>query len=625
MASIESPGAATGPVDPSSIYLGRLEARRAARAGLGRGEGAVANLRVALFAAAIAVGWLASGGRLGWAWIVVPVAGFVGLVVAHARLKAAIRRAERASAYYERGLDRVEDRWSGRGEDGSRFADVAHPFADDLDLFGPGSLFQRVNTARTLAGESTLAGWLKAPQADARTIRDRQEAVADLAGRLDLREELDGLGDDVRDGLDAPGLIAWGDGPAILPDPRLRFVALALASVAVPTFAAWVYGLAVEWEIVPTLSVGGLTFRGTGPTPFFVAALLELGFWGLLQKRLRRVLGPVDRRSADLDLLADLLYRLEREEFDAPVLRDLRDGLSAVGEPPSRQIARLARLVRRIDSMRNPMIGPLAALTLAGTRLGFDVEAWRLRSGRAIAGWIDAVGRFEAFASLGAYAFENPDDVRPDFEDDDALFDAEAVGHPLIPRGRVVRNSIRLGDGVRVLVVSGSNMSGKSTMLRTVGVNAVLAMVGAPARASRLRLSPMHLGATLRVQDSLQAGTSRFYAELTRLRQVVGLAGGEPPLLFLLDEIFHGTNSEDRRVGAEGVVRGLIDRGAIGLVTTHDLALAAIAVRLAPRAANVHFSDRFEDGRLVFDYTMKPGVVEHSNALALMRAVGLDV
>ena len=160
-----------------------------------------------------------------------------------------------------------------------------------------------------------------------------------------------------------------------------------------------------------------------------------------------------------------------------------------------------------------------------------------------------------------------------------------------------------------MLVVSGSNMSGKSTMLRTVGINAVLAMVGAPVRAERLRLSPLLLGATLRVQDSLQAGTSRFYAELTRLRQVVALAGGSRPLLFLLDEIFHGTNSDDRRVGAEGVVRGLIDRGAIGLVTTHDLALAAIADGLAPLAANVHFSDRFEDGSLVFDYTMKPGVV----------------
>jgi hypothetical protein len=625
LATIEATETATAKTAPADIYRHRLDDRRAERDRLGRHEGTVANLRVGLFAVTAVVAWLAWGERIGWGWIVVPIAGFVGLVVVHERLKRLIHRAGRAVAYYERGLDRVEDRWPDGGEDGTRFADEGHPFAGDLDLFGRGSLFQRINTARTLAGEATLAAWLKTPQAPVEIIRARQEAVADLAARLDLREELDSLGDDVRDGLDADAIIAWGEAPAILPGRRVRTLTLVLATIAVPTFVAWALGLAVSWGWTPPLTFAGMIFEGTGPTPFFAAALLELGLWFALRTRIGRVLGPVDRRAAELERLAGLLHRIEREEFAAPALRSIRDGLSVAGEPPSRRIGRLARLVRRVDSLRNPMVGPVAALTMAGTRLAFDVESWRVGSGPAIAGWIDAVGRVEAFASLGAYAFENPDDVTPEVVDHGALFDAEALGHPLIPLAKVVRNSIRLGDGLRVLVVSGSNMSGKSTMLRTVGVNAVLAMVGAPARAVRLRLSPLYLGATLRIQDSLQAGASRFYAELTRLRQVVGLAGGEPPLLFLLDEIFHGTNSDDRRIGAEGVVRGLIDRGAIGMVTTHDLALAAIADRLAARAANVHFSDRFEDGRLVFDYTMRPGVVEHSNALALMRAVGLDV
>ena len=623
MATIEATEVATGPTRPAAEYHRRLEARRAARSRLGRREGLVANLRVALFAVALAVGWLASAGRLGWGWIALPIAGFVGLVVAHARLKAAIRRAERAAAYYERGLDRVEDRWPGRGEDGARFADDGHPFAADLDLFGPGSLFQRVNAARTLAGESTLAAWLKAPQADPATIRGRQGAVADMAARLDLREDLDGLGDDVRDGLDAEALVAWGEAPPHLPGTSARLAVRVLALLAAPAFALWAFRLGVEADWFPPIVLGERDFDGLGPSPFLLVAVVEIALWLSLHKGIGRVLGPVDRRAADLDRLAGLLHRLEGEEFAADVLRRARDGIAVEGERPSRQIARLARIVRRIDSLRNPIVGPFAAIVMAGTRLAFEVEGWRLASGRAIAGWIDAVGTFDAYASLGAYAFENPDDVAPEFVEGEALFDAEALGHPLIPKGRAVRNAIRLGDGLRVLVVSGSNMSGKSTMLRTVGVNAVLAMVGAPARAARLRLSSLNLGATLRVQDSLQAGTSRFYAELTRLRQVVGLAGGEPPLLFLLDEIFHGTNSDDRRVGAEGVVRGLIDRGAIGLVTTHDLALATIADQLSPRAANVHFSDHFEDDRLVFDYTMRPGVVEHSNALALMRAVGL--
>jgi DNA mismatch repair ATPase MutS len=194
-----------------------------------------------------------------------------------------------------------------------------------------------------------------------------------------------------------------------------------------------------------------------------------------------------------------------------------------------------------------------------------------------------------------------------------------------VPLAKCVRNDIRLDEELRVLLVSGSNMSGKSTMLRTVGINTVLALAGAPVRAARLKISPLVVGATLRIQDSLMAGQSRFFAELLRGRQLVDLARGRPPLLFLLDEIFHGTNSADRRHGAEAVVCGLVQSGAIGLVTTHDLSLTHIVEVLAPRAANVHFADHIENGRMVWDYKMRPGVVQNSNAIALMRAVGLDV
>ena len=188
-----------------------------------------------------------------------------------------------------------------------------------------------------------------------------------------------------------------------------------------------------------------------------------------------------------------------------------------------------------------------------------------------------------------------------------------------------MRNDLHLGDPVRVLIVSGSNMSGKSTLLRTVGINAVLALAGAPVRARQLRISPLALGATVRILDSLQAGSSHFYAEITRLRVLMDLARGPRPLLFLLDEIFHGTNSHDRQIGAAAIIRGFLNRGAIGLVTTHDLALTHIADSLAPQAANVCFEDQLENGQLVFDYCMRPGVVQKSNALALMRAIGLEV
>jgi DNA mismatch repair ATPase MutS len=239
--------------------------------------------------------------------------------------------------------------------------------------------------------------------------------------------------------------------------------------------------------------------------------------------------------------------------------------------------------------------------------------------------WLSALGELEALSGLGAYAFENPADPYPVFEEAGPVFQAQGLAHPLLPRSRCVANDVALDAELALLVVSGSNMSGKSTLLRTVGVNAVLAFAGAPVRAASLRLSPLAVGASIGVHDSLQDGESRFYAEIKRIRQVVDLAQTGRPALFLLDEIFSGTNSAERRVGAEAVVRALVDGGAIGLVTSHDLALADVADHLAPRAKNVHFEDHLEGDRIAFDYRLKPGKVTRGNALALMRAVGLRV
>jgi DNA mismatch repair ATPase MutS len=299
--------------------------------------------------------------------------------------------------------------------------------------------------------------------------------------------------------------------------------------------------------------------------------------------------------------------------------------MEAEGTLASARIRRLARLLHLLDQRRNQLFAPIAALWQWTTLLAVRIDAWRGEAGPEVARWIRAVGEFEALCALGAYASEVPDDPFPELVPGPARFDAESLGHPLIPERSCVRNDLALGTPTQVLIVSGSNMSGKSTLLRTVGINAVLAFAGAPVRARRLRLSPMTIGATLRIQDSLQAGRSRFYAEITRVRQIVELARGPTPLLFLFDELFHGTNSHDRCVGAESVIRGLIDSGAIGLLTTHDLALARIVDALAPRALNVHFEDQLVDGQMNFDYRMRPGVVQHSNALALMRAIGLEV
>jgi hypothetical protein len=381
---------------------------------------------------------------------------------------------------------------------------------------------------------------------------------------------------------------------------------LALAALALATLILWI--------------------AGYGPIPFLVAFIIGRAFSLRLQAPVNRALSAVDEAGRDLTLLSEVLGRLESERFSSPRLAELRAALDVEGLPPSRQISRLNRLIDLLDARRNMLFAPLALLTLWPLQFAIAIERWRQASGPAVALWLAAVGEFEALGSLASYAYEHPQDPFPELVEEGVCFEGEGLGHPLIPEAANVRTDLSLSnERNRVLIVSGSNMSGKSTLLRTVGTNTVMALAGAPVRAGGLRLSPLQVGASIRIQDSLQAGASRFYAEITRLRQIVELTESALPVLFLLDEILHGTNSHDRRIGAEGVVRGLLRRGAMGLVTTHDLALARIAEELAPHAANVHFEDHLEDGKMTFDYRLRPGVVQRSNALELMRSVGLEV
>jgi hypothetical protein len=597
----------------------RLDARKAQAADRERVHAVTGNGRFAIAAVGAVIVLLVFALRwLHPAWLLLPVVAFLALSYWHQVVTRALRRARRAVAYYERGIDRLDGRWHGTGDTGARFLDENHPNALDLDLFGRDSLYQLLCTARTRSGEDLLASWLLSPAAPAE-VRARQAAVAELRPYLDLREDLALLGADVPAGVDLAGLAEWGQAAPILVSPVLRVVAFLLALLGVAALVLYVLGEVGMRELVAWAG-------GSGLLPLLVALLLQAGFALWLRDRVRRVVAPLERRAHDLAVFHGVLARLEREEFSAPRLAELRAALRTNGKTPSQRIEQLLALIELLDSKRNLYFAPFAAILMWATQLAFALEAWRVAAGPSIRGWLEAVAQFEALCALATYAAENPEDPFPEVIEEGPLFDGEGLGHPLLPRATCVRNDVQLGGEVRVLVVSGSNMSGKSTLLRTVGVNAVLALAGAPVRARRLRVSPLTVGATLRVQDSLQAGKSRFFAEVLRVRQLVGLARGPRPLLFLLDELFAGTNSADRRLGAEAVVRTLVEAGAVGLITTHDLALTHIVDLLGGKAANVHFEDQFEEGGgVTFDYRMRPGVVQRSNALALMRSVGLDV
>ena len=608
--------------DPRADYTRRLEARRLSLAEAIRRHVAFGNLRAVVFLAGLAASYAAFAWHMfsAW-WLLAFVAGFYW---AGALLERAINtraRLTRSVMFYERALARLNGRWAGTGgETGDRFRHDEHLYANDLDLFGEASLFELLSSARTRIGEGTLAAWLKAP-AEPATVRARQQAVVELAPRTDLREDLAVLGESLRTGVNAEALAIWGERPPRLASPAVpawTWILSAAGAVAAAGSVTWLAG-SLDYLVISADRMSALRA--------YILVTYAVCFAALWRFRASRavILSDVDEAAHDLGLLSAVVGRLETEQFSAARLATLRAELNVDGLPASRRIAHLQKLTDLADSRDSVLVRLLGPLLLWDLHLIFAIERWRRSSGPALRNWLAAVGEMEALSSLAAYHYEHPADVFPEVIEGSPAFEAEELGHPLLAEAEMVRNDVRIAGDLRVLIVSGSNMSGKSTLLRTVGINTVLALAGAPVRARRLRLTTLEIGASIRIQDSLQTGVSRFYAEITRLGLIMRRASETRRVLFLIDELLHGTNSHDRRIGAEAIVRGLVERGAIGLVTTHDLALASVATAMGSRGANVHFQDVLENGRLRFDYRMRPGVVEHSNALALMRSVGLDV
>ena len=595
---------------PSEEYGQRLKARQARVAYFEKIHIRLGNVRLLLALLVVLTAWASFWGHYltPW-WIAAPVAAFVGVASYHSRILRERELAARAATFYERALARVEDRWTGSGETGDRFDDAHHVYADDLDLFGNGSLFQLLSTARTRMGEDTLAQWLLAP-AKVEVIRERHAAVNELRDQLDLREDLAVLGEDVGVGVHPEELLKWAESANQMKPLWIRWLAPVLATLAVASAAGWAY-----WRVA---------------TPFVMIVVIEAAFTYALKKPLEEVLHGTEHAFRNLDLLSGVLARVEAHTFQAPRLRELQRELLSSGVPASRAIARLRSLVDRIEGRHNVFVRIIDAPLMYSVQLAFAAERWREAHGSALRRWVNAIGQIEALLSLATYSFEHPADPFPEFINGAASFEGEELGHPLVPAAVCVRNDVSISGETRVLLVSGSNMSGKSTLLRAIGMNVVLAMAGAPVRARRLRLTPLQVGASIRVNDSLREGSSRFYAEIKRLRQIFDLtsgdsAGGNTPLLFLLDELLQGTNSKDRRIGAEGIVRALVNRGAIGLVSTHDLALTDIGGAVEGHLRNVHFQDELLNGRMIFDYKLQDGIVTKSNGLELMRSIGLDV
>jgi hypothetical protein len=593
--------------DPHGEYSKRLETYLQVVAAKNRLHIHVGNIKLAVIVVGLVLAWFGLHKEvLPWFWVAFPVVVYLALAFSHERILRARSRAESAAAFYRRGIARIEDRWAGTGQTGERFRDPKHVYDEDLDLFGPGCLFDLLSTARLPMGENQLAKWLSAPSSKP-AILERQGLIAELREKLDLHRDLAVTGEELRARLNPESLTGWAETKRVMPGPGRRFQAVLLSVAAIAT-AIFYFKTFTYW-------------------PFLSVLMAEIFFRRSLRRRAEAVLEGVSCNAEGLLLFADILRRLEHEPFTSPRLQGFAAELKLDGQSASHLIRKLARIVYWIDA-HHSLLGHLLEIPLLYTvQVAFVAESWRQRYGARMRASVEIVGEIEALLSLATYSYEHPADPFPEFVesgDSEAYFDGQELGHPLIAAQKCVRNSVRLDNETRVLLVSGSNMSGKSTLLRVVGINTVLAMAGAPVRAKSLRLTPLAIGTRIHSTDSLQEGRSTFYTEILHIRRVFDLVNEGLPLLFLFDELLEGTNSKDRRIGAESLIRALLQRQAIGMVSTHDLALTEITGALGNSIRNVHLEDQVQDGKMRFDYKLRDGVVTKSNALALMRLIGLE-
>ena len=509
--------------------------------------------------------------------------------------------------FYEGGLARLQSRWQGQGISGEEYRPAEHLYAADLYLFGTGSLFEMLCTARTGIGRATLASWLLHPASPAE-ISARQQAILELRDNLELQEQWVTAGEADPSRVTTSTLAKWAEEPAVKFHLALRVLAPILPLLALVLLALRAFGDAGAQGLVAI----GMLVAG------------ELVLAGLSRERVRLIAESVSLPAFELGLLTPMLERFQHEQFCSPLLNDLRSEFSPHIARFRREIARLRLYSSLLDLRQSEYFVAITSLFLWKTNVAFLVESWRARNCQRVSEWLEVVGRFEALLCLARYSFENPAHAFPDITPDGPVFfRAESLGHPLLAATKCIPCDVSLNcRDSPIMILSGSNMSGKSTLLRSTGVNAVLAMAGAPVRASRMEMSGLRIACSIAVHDSLLDGKSRFLAEVERLKEILALARARQAIV-LLDEVLGGTNSQDRLFGARAVLGQLLQSGAVAIVTTHDLALTELANDFRGRVTNAHFEEMYENGALKFDYRLRPGVLTRTNGASVMAALGL--
>ena len=530
---------------------------------------------------------------------------FLLLIARHNRIKADIKYLEKLFHINDIALLRLSGKWTGFPNSGNHFVNPEHPYSSDLNIFGQGSLFQYLNTTTSFMGEQKLSDLLSS-RTGLNEIKHRQQAVTELSSRLDWRQHFQAVGilDGIKQIKNPDMLLAWANEKPLLLNKY--FLLYRLCPIITFTLAV----------------LGYLHF--IFPYLWILPLAIQIIIVAFTEKLIYKTFGETGKTVNEIQRYSALLSCIEQESFKAPLLADLKLRLVTDGYTPSQQIKSLYKIADRMTLRYSSIHLIINISALWDLHTLIKLESWKNKSGRSLRTWLDVVGEFEALSSLAGLSHDHPGWVTPEISECPPTFKATALGHPLIKDDQRVSNDVSLPNSGTILLITGSNMSGKSTLLRTVGINLVLAYAGSPVCADKLCCSLMDVYSSIQVNDNLKENVSAFYAELKRIKLIVDAAKTGEPILFLIDEIFKGTNSKDRIFGAKAVIRNLNRLSTIGLVSTHDLELSQLENE-NPLINNYHFTDKISGQEISFDYHLKPGISQTTNAIDLMRIIGIEL
>ncbi len=494
-------------------------------------------------------------------------------------------------------------------DEGREFIDAGHPYSYDLDLFGRKSLFQALGRTCTHIGKQTLATWMQHHLTEKAAIETRQESIRDMSQRMEFREAFRVTGSINRDAdSDEEEISRWSQTPSVL--QHLWWVKLCLWAVP---------GINILLLALGLLHILSLSWFGMMFTVFVILS------FGLIQ-RVTLIQESYGKKLKTLNRYARLITLAKGETWQAPALRELTDKLDIDGHSPAEALTQLSKELDRLDLRNNQLLYViLEGSMFFQLRQIVRIERWKARYGKYLMGWLEAVGELDALCSLGTFAYNHPAYTYPTIAGQPFCFLARNMGHPLMPEAQCVKNDATIPSRPYFLIITGANMAGKSTYLRTIGVNYLLACMGCPVCCESLTLYPAQLITSLRTTDSLSDNESYFFAELKRLKRIIDLLDEGQELFIILDEILKGTNSADKQKGSLDLIRQFMRLKADGIIATHDLLLGTLADQFPEYIRNYCFEADIKDNELTFSYRLREGVAQNMNACFLMRKMGITI